>query len=255
MVDTNSRQAIEGFMHGIQEIADIIEREDPDVLLFPVKGAVPIVDLLLMVDPAIAQREYQYLPASSTIVDTNANIKGWFKKYLADQHTMGEHQSFLSIDEVASGNSAARVARQMRNAAIEFLNEQGVRDTGSEVSYRTIGIEDARYSEKQKPYQKLNDLGIVIPVSVPAIITMDRPSLTPLILTPIPKHPQSKVLPVMESVNVTSDYLTFLERCATAIGKNPEQIVRQPTAKIRASERFLLPQYASVEAYQDFARK
>lgn len=255
MIAGISYKIFDAYVKGMIEVGRKVREHNPNVLLYPVRGAVPVADVLSIIDPSINTIPHEYVPASSTIVDTNRVIHSWFKKFLEESHVIGDRQSILSIDEVLSGHSVYRVSNQVRRAVADYAHERGVsleRIMG-EVDYKSIGIEDTRHRAAGKPMQKhygrLVGQGIVIPVQVPENVTMDKDDFCPLKLVRIPGHRFGSHLPIMEEFRVTTRYLDFLKAIATAVGRDITTVQLQSPADIQHSERYLPAEYQSVEAY------
>tara|TARA_Y100000310_G_scaffold335946_1_gene419251 strand:+ start:97 stop:900 length:804 start_codon:yes stop_codon:yes gene_type:complete len=254
MVDTKSQKTLESFVKGIMDLDQMMEESHPDILIYPIKGAIPIADLLRIVNPGIESYHSEYMPSSSTIEDTNKVINQWFYNFLEDQHIRGEPQTIISIDEVVSGSSVTRVHKQVRKAIQEYTHKTGI--DPSEINFQSLCIEDSRHIKAGKhlhnSYKKLIREGKAIPVKVEANLVMDRPEYCPLKLQRIPEHMHGKCLPIMDSYSTSKDYLDFLKRFATEIGQDLQTVHLQRPAKILESERFLPEKYKSLKNYIDF---
>ena len=252
MVDPNSHKTMENFAQGIIDVNSKIHELNPDVLLYPIRGAIPIVDLLRIVDPSISGMNHEYVPASSTIENVDGILHDWFLNYLREQHVLGEKQSFLGIDEVVSGQSVFRVARQLRRAIGDYANEKNVlfQDILEEISYHSVGIQDMRHVRVGKPmdknYSALVERGTLFPVEVMTNLVMDKPLLCPLKLARIPGHRYAKCYPVMTDYNVSREYIDFLTKFAHEIGQDISSVSLQSPARIRNSERFLPEKYHEI---------
>jgi len=251
MTDPRAAQTLEGFVKGMIKIADIVQREDPSTLFIPIRGAVPLLDALSIVDPTILSKEHEYLPASSSITDMKQVLYGWLRNYFNETHVAGERQEILSIDEVVSGNSAVRVWKQVKRALADHARDRNL--DPEEFSYKTVGLEDQRYARAGKvhgsQYQQMKEEGRVIPVSVPMIVTMDRPELCPVKLVTIPTEHVANRLPVMAEFAMSPQYLELLENLCSIVGRNFADVEFQRVGMIRASERFVPKRYFSLENY------
>ena len=121
----------------------------------------------------------------------------------------------------------------------------------SHISYVSIGIEDSKLGTETRPRQKqyleLRKNGAIIPVSVEAIISMDKPDLCPARYKPLTERQNARghvcYSPVVENFLVTDSYLTLLEDIAKVSGKNPEKISPVNMRRILESSDFLDEQY------------
>ena len=119
------------------------------------------------------------------------------------------------------------------------------------ISYVSIGVEDAKLGTESKPrqrqYLEICKDGGIIPVSVKAIISMDKPDLCPARYKPLPERQGVRghicYSPVVEDFLVTDDYLTLLEDIARVAGKNPDNISPVNMRRILQSSKFLDDKY------------
>ena len=240
------QKLMEDFARGMQEISDIIDRERPDLLIFPLRGAVPIADLLRIINPSIGSFPSEYMPASSSISETDYVIREWTKNALRDYHVPGENLKILTIDEVKSGQSVCRVSRRMKQARDEYRKENGILRKDGNIEIKSIGIVDLRHEksgkEYDKNYVKLLGQGFIIPVRVNQNLVMDRRELCPVILEHNPDdHPH--YLPTMKEFRMTVQYLAFLRQFGAVVGQNVEGVDLQNPLKIKHSERLLPLKY------------
>ncbi len=252
MVDPRSPETIRAFAKSVGDIADIIQKENPATLLIPLKGAVPLIDVLSIMDSAVLDREHEYIPASSSMVDVKHILYSWMRNYLEETHIAGTQQYLLSLDEVKSGNSAMRVWKQVNRAIADHAREHKLEK--EEFVYRTVGLEDQRhFTERKKEYNdaylRMKKEGIIISVPVPMIITMDRPELCPINLVNIPGERAHKALPVMQTFAMTPEYLQLLESICSIVGRDFADVEFQRVGAIRASEHYLPEKYTSLESY------
>jgi len=119
------------------------------------------------------------------------------------------------------------------------------------ISYVSIGVEDSKLGTEARPRQReylgLRENGDVIPVSVEAIISMDKPNLCPARYKLLSEKQGVRghvcYSPVVEDFLVTDAYLTLLENIAKIGGKNPEKISPVNMRRILESSNFLDDQY------------
>ncbi|RLE43208.1 hypothetical protein DRJ48_01560 [Candidatus Woesearchaeota archaeon] len=255
MVDPNSHKTLEDFVDGITRLDDAIRELNPDYILYTIRGAVPIADLLRIVDPQIATWEHEYLPASSSIIDTTDVIYQWFLNFLRETHVVGHPQSIVTIDEIVSGNSVSRVYKQVARAISDYAREVGLtpQQAMEEIVYHSIGLLDKSKAPNEemmaKRYRQLVDDGVVIPVEVTANIVMDKPKLCPLKMQRIPNSRSGKFLPVMAKFEHTPEYMELLQRFANYVGQDIANVSLQSPLKVQQSERFLPEKYRSLRNY------
>lgn len=271
--------SIDNFVEGIFNVRDHIHSEKPDLLLAPIRGAIPIIDLLHLIDPEMSGMEMEFPPASSIIADTNTVLEEYIINMLYEyEDGRVDKESplkMLCIDEVSSGASARRVQKVISKAKREYFrrvitgimhnaeltkNEQeeylqsAQSMAEANVDYKTIGIVDLRYQKAGKPlnngYKRLTEDGILIPVNVDENIVMDRPELCPIKLQEIPNHRFGACLPVMKEWKYSEEYLNFLDLFARSAGVDPANITLLNPYKVRNSERFLPDKYKKLDAYE-----
>src|SRR3989344_5299547 len=226
----NDQNLLEDFGRCIEKVSNLIEEIDPCIIIYPIKGAVPIADLLRIINPSISGRYNEYIPTSSTIVDTNQVIYGWFRNFIEEEHVVGEEQTIITIDEVVSGSSIVRASKQNSIAIKDKRNERDGK-----------GLNNG--------YLKIRNIGFVKEVDVEENLVMDKPDLCPLRLVRIPEHRFGKNLPVMDTYCINQEYLNFLNRFASFFGQDLSVVDLQNPEKIRQSERFLPEKYKSLENY------
>jgi len=251
----NDQNLLEDFGRCIEKVSNLIEEIDPCIIIYPIKGAVPIADLLRIINPSISGRYNEYIPTSSTIVDTNQVIYGWFRNFIEEEHVVGEEQSIITIDEVVSGSSIVRASKQIRRAINDYGRTKCItnEDLCKEIVYHSIAIKDKRNERDGKGlnngYLKIRNIGFVKEVDVEENLVMDKPDLCPLRLVRIPEHRFGKNLPVMDTYCINQEYLNFLNRFASFFGQDLSVVDLQNPEKIRQSERFLPEKYKSLENY------
>ena len=163
----NDQNLLEDFGRCIEKVSNLIEEIDPCIIIYPIKGAVPIADLLRIINPSISGRYNEYIPTSSTIVDTNQVIYGWFRNFIEEEHVVGEEQSIITIDEVVSGSSIVRASKQIRRAINDYGRTKCItnEDLCKEIVYHSIAIKDKRNERDGKGlnngYLKIRNIGFV----------------------------------------------------------------------------------------------
>ena len=259
-MDPNSRKAIEDFVTSMQEVARLIKQRNPDVIVAPMFGAVPFIDVLGVIDDAFPNEKVVYVPASNRVYRLREVLRGTFQNVIREHIPLGG--SLLSLDEVVSGNSLMRVYKQFEAARVAYANEATVTTFGPDVdfrlpavkeyrdalitsiNYRSIGVVDSklqRQGRQQNPeYQRLVDSHIVIPVQTPCIVTMDRPEFFPA------RYKEQKdsegrtvYLPVVEQFQVSQPYIDLLITVADMMGKDRNVVTMHNLARIRNSYQYV----------------
>jgi hypothetical protein len=237
------------FAQGIITMSDIIERENPDILIYPLRGAVPIADFLRIVNPGISAFPSEYMPASSSISETDYLIKEWTKNAIEDYHVPGEDLKIITLDEIKSGQSVSRVMKRMKQAREAYRRDNNLQRNSGNIDIKSIGLLDLRHEKSgnkyQKPYLKLVENGVVIPVPINQNIVMDRPEFCPLELE-INENDRPHYLPIMKQYVMSTGYLDLLRQFGTVVGQNLDSISLQNPDGIVKSQRFLPDKYKNM---------
>ena len=259
-MDPNDHKTIERMVAAFEQVADVIREQNPDCIIAPMMGAVPFIDILNIIDPDFPNDKVEYVPASSKLYRMRDVLRSAFgnliEAYAPDQGL------FLSLDEVVSGNSLVRVYKQFETARNEYAmkktrtvfgEDTDFRKDGTKafyqelcasIKYKSIGVVDPKLQRQgkiqNKEYQEIVERGIVIPVETQGIVTMDRTDFFPAQY----KKEQDDTgayftLPVVESFQVSADYLTFLRTVAGIVGKNPDEVTVHNMGKIINSHQLV----------------
>ena len=239
---------MENFADGITKLSNTIVKENPDLLIYPIRGAVPIVDFLKITNPEIGTYDTEYMPSSSSISNTDEIILNWSKNAYKLYHVPGENLKIVTIDEIKSGNSVSRALRRMKQARRQYRLENNLCRNDGDLNIKSIGLLDLRFEKEQKhrgnknpyqkPYLKLLENKEIIPIPVNENIVMDRPEYCPLILQRDPNNP-GHFLPKFKEYRISIIYLDLLKQFASIIGQKLDIIYLQNPEQIRNSERFL----------------
>ncbi len=247
-------KSLDSFVQGMIEVDYEINKYNPDHIFVPLMGSAPFIDCLNIFDDDFDNEIIEYIPASSKLKDMKSVLRTWFKNFLKENYF--PKMKVLSIDEVISGNSLQRVYKQFLNGKRDFFEERSIKyfnelnqnyiDKESEnITYKSIGVVDSTLQKKKgkqnKKYQKLREKGVVIPVRVKRIITMDRPEFI------IAKYKTEKIngsgkrvfYPEIDSFEVSPQYMNFLKEFASLIGKDPNQVTVRNIGKIMDSNKYL----------------
>lgn len=109
------------------------------------------------------------------------------------------------------------------------------------IDYHGIGIEDSKKkNNRTKQYDDIKKEGGIIPVSVEAIVTMDKPDLCPARYKRIKEsHGYLMNTPLVEDFVVTPNYVAFLSNLATISGKSCDQVNPVNFKRILESSNYL----------------
>jgi len=107
-----------------------------------------------------------------------------------------------------------------------FFKEILTNCLNTKLKYKTVGIEDSKVDNKCRVYKKLIEDGIVIPVKVLSIITMDNPKYCPVQLEPLESTRKNCVQfsPKVKEVTITPEYMEFLSNIAKMVGRDPSKV-------------------------------
>lgn len=257
---TYDYKTLESFVRSFERADEIIKEKNPDCIIAPMFGAVPFIDILNIINDEFPNEKVEYIPASNRVYRLRETLRSAFKKLIEAYTPNGG--SFLSIDEVVSGNSLQRVYKQFEAARLEYANDRTIRTYGQttdfrlefikdfrdeivkSIRYNSIGIVDPkmdRQKKKKSPvYEKLVEEGIAIPVLTRGIITMDNTDFFPAKYK-ISRTNEGNIvnLPVVENFEISKVYIDFLKQVAEVVGKDPNSITVANIGKISESYKWV----------------
>jgi len=259
-MDPNEERNIEDFVENLEKVSEKIKEEKPDCIIAPMMGAIPFIDILNIIDENFPNEKVEYIPASSKIYKMREVLRESFKNLIRNYYS--EDSKFLSLDEVVSGNSLKRIYKQFDAARTEIANQKTIEDFGDKVNfreknvqdyrnqiinslqYKSIGIVDSkkrRLGEKMnKEYEELVNKKIAIPINTNCIVTMDRVNYFPVKYKKYKnKEDEDIILPVVEKIEITGEYMNFLGKVAQIVGKNPEDQTIHNIFKIKKSYQWV----------------
>lgn len=262
-MDPHNRETIEKMVRAFERIAQIIQEKNPDCIIAPMLGAVPFIDILNIIDDDFPNNKVEYVPASSKLHRLRDVLRASFTTLIDAYAPNGG--SFLSLDEVVSGNSLVRVYKQFEAARINYATAKTVQTYGPKVDFRdqavqsyrqgiikdikyeTVGIVDPKLERKNKPqnreYLALVQQGIVHPVQTDGIVTMDRTDFFPAKYKTRADARQGVLyLPQIESFEINHEYITFLQTIAGMVGKDPALVTAHNIGKILQAHRLVPPE-------------
>jgi len=259
-MDPNEYKTVESFVKSFEKVYEIIKEKDPDCIIAPIFGAVPFIDVLNVVDEQFANNKVEYVPASNRVYRLRDVLRGAFENIIDEYAPDGG--SFLSIDEVISGNSVQRVYKQFDAARTNYANKKTVQTYGENanfedenvsrfrdsvkesIKYNSIGIVDSkmdRLGKRKEPcYYELLEEKVIIPVNTDCIVTMDRTDFFPAKYK-LDKDSEGKsvCLPVIEKFDISAVYIDFLQKVAGILGKDPAKVTVSNIGKIRDSYKWV----------------
>jgi hypothetical protein len=253
-----SDQDLDSFVDGLIEANRAIEREQPDIVLAPMLGAVPLVDALNVVNPQFDNSVVFYVPASSTIKNLNAILPGTVKNLLSDvadpDHFMGEGLKILSIDEVVSGSSIMRLRSKVGEGIklfVQQMKREGFDISEGTIQYMQIAFEHGIHIETGKEWNggykglRESENKSIIPITVDRIITMDDPALCPI--SYIPKRDPAKNTPLVNpDFKVSAEYISLLSRIAAKVGTNPDDVGPRNLGRVMEHQEYIPIRYRNI---------
>jgi hypothetical protein len=268
---------LRSFAYGLVRASQIIEEKQPDIIVAPMRGAVPLIDGINVVNPYFDNSIVYYIPASSCI----KNVKKIFSETLANilleifsiRSLLYRENPFLmlSIDEVVSGNSAIRTIKAVEEGIRIFSSQISERILSSDflvslvspvettekknlllrfikskIKYEAICFEHEYFIKKggkrHLGYNKMVENGTVVPIPVEFILTMDRPSLCPV--SYIRSKTTKWFLPVIDKTfRITDEYLSLLADIASIVGTDPYAVHPSNLKRIFEHQEFIPEQY------------
>src|SRR3989344_5142158 len=219
-MDPNNYKIIENFVRGFEKVDEIIKERNPDCIIAPMFGAIPFIDVLNIINEEFPNEKVEYVPASNKIYRVKDVLRGAFENLIS------KHYSEDGTDFLLPNIKAFRDLR---------LNL---------IRYNTVGIVDSkmkRFSRsKNKSYHELLGRGIVIPIEIDNIVTMDRTDYFPA------KYKQTKdsegknlYLPVVDEFRIENNYVDFLTTVSEILGKDSSNVTVRNIGKIRDSYKLV----------------
>ena len=254
MTDPNSKENLEDFIRGMGEASQVIVDENPDVLIVPMVGSVPFIDVMNIIDDDFPNYKVEYVPASGSIEYLKQVLNQSFDSILEEYSNLSAEYKepkdqketyILSIDEVISGNSMIRGVKAFNGAksrhatqrALEhlgmqrrdFANSEELKNYRNEleekIKFKSIGIEQTHGENKKHPnYLSLREEGIIIPVKVNSIVTMDRHDMMPVKYKVSGSPSNVAYKAELEKIEQTKEYIELLQEVANYVGKGEQSI-------------------------------
>ena len=254
-MDPKNPKTLESFVRSLETVAGLIKQRNPDVIVAPMMGAIPFIDVLNVVDPNFPNDKVVYVPASNKVHKVEQVMAGAFGNIISALTPDGG--SYLAIDEVVSGGSAQNVFKRFGAARSAYSRRKtldlygptanfkdkpvGDHETSvrASIKYNTIGIVDAK-ATKRSAYQEMVDRGIMLPVPTDCIVTMDRTDFLPFgYKTGHDDQGRLVHLPVVDCFTVSPAYIDFLISVSQVLGTNMQDVTVRNMAKIRDSYKWV----------------
>ena len=254
-MDPKNPKTLEGFVRSLERVAALIKERSPDVIVAPMMGAIPFIDVLNVVDPNFPNDKVVYVPASNKVHNVEEVMTGVFGNVISALTPDGG--SYLAIDEVVSGGSAQNVFKRFGAARSAYARRKTLDLYGStanfrdrqvgdhensvraSIKYNTVGIVDAK-AKKRSAYQEMVDRGTMIPVPTDCIVTMDKTDFLPFgYKTDHDDQGRLVHLPVVDCFSVSPAYVDFLISVAQVLGANAQDVTVRNMARIRDSYRWV----------------
>lgn len=258
-MDPNNPTTIEKMVRAFEQVSQTIQEKNPDCIIAPMLGAVPFIDILNIVNDDFPNAKVEYVPASSKLHRLREVLRASFSNLIDAYAPNGG--SFLSLDEVVSGNSLVRVYKQFDTARINYATAKTVQTYGKDVNFRdpavqayrqgliegikyeTIGIVDPKLERKKKTqnreYLALVEQGVVHPIQTDGIVTMDRTDFFPAKYKTRASGQGELYLPQIESFEANQEYMAFLRTVAGIVGKDPALVTAHNIGKILEAHKLV----------------
>lgn len=255
-------QNIKNFLDGMYEGVDFISRFKPDVIIFPIRGALPLEDVLRIIDnSAIGSHKVEYLYSSSSIFEVDdviyysaLNLFNELSHLLIEKYLLDKKLKILVIDEVKSGHSLFRLSNRIRlsfqKKIEDFKSNETLKNVFKDVKisdlidYKCLAIVDESYIKEgkqyQKGYEKMIEHGWVYPIKINKNFFMDRDEY---IAIKLKRRDRNTYYAKMEKFEITKEYIDVLEYVSLKIGRNFDRELLEKAEKILSSERLIPSRY------------
>ncbi len=235
------KKSLEKIVEELRIVDQYIKKEKPNLIVVPLRGAAPFIDILNIIDDEFPNEIVEYIIASSCVKKVREIIKKSLFSLIVDK--LFDGGKIVFIDEVVSGNSLVRIYKQFHAALNEYAERKIISIYGKDVDMtreniqnykeslikkfeeRHIGLVEKKKVNKNKEYLELVNEGIVIPFYVQRIPTRDQPKYRIIHYREKPlEEDRIRYLPEIEKVEASQEYLELLKDVAMIIGKDPESV-------------------------------
>jgi len=234
------------FTKKLKKASSLIRMISPDYIFAPVAGAVPLVDMLYIVDRKFPLNDVEYLPNSSRFRNRTELMERWYKNFYKEKN-ISSKTKIICLDEVLSGSSSVVGYRQFLNSinnlakekSREFTNEVEAYDyhlkrLRKNIDYKIVGFSEQGY-DRNPSFRKLITKGIARTVDFKEIPTIDNVAMNTIRFKEDGKNIQGRVVysPEVERFDITPQYLNLLQSIASHVGADPRNVSPTNFSKIQ----------------------
>jgi len=231
---------------GFRKAADIVRMEKPDVILCPVAGSVPFVDILNILDRKFRLGAVEYVPNSSRFENREELMARWYESFYGSRD-VGEQLKILCLDEVLSGASAVVGFRQFQKSLEERARKKakGLTDESAAIekykrklakyiSYKVLGLAERGY-ERNPEFSRLGNRGLAHVIEFDSIPTIDNVLMNPIRFKVgrVQENGKAIYLPEIERFDITPEYMELLRGIARYAGVDPSTVNPVNLSKIQ----------------------
>jgi len=117
-----SNEALESYIKGMQKVSEILKKEDPDYIVFPMLGSIAFSDTLNVIDGDFPKEKSIYPPASMSRGMRDAT-GGWIYNFL-DSINLKDPIKMIFVDEAKSGNCVRSLANLTEEVIKDYALDQ-----------------------------------------------------------------------------------------------------------------------------------
>lgn len=233
------------FVNGVKKASDLIKMQGPDFIFAPVIGAVPLVDILNIVDRKFPNDDIVYMPNSSRFVNRDELMSNWYTNFY-NRNEVGQPLKIVCLDEVLSGSSALKGYKQfeksLHDRALAKAREIGgtgedvegfQRKLHKKVKYGIVGFAEKGHKRNSR-FNHLINQGLAHVVEFDDIPTIDNVAYNPIRLkVGVKRNGRDTYLPEVDEFVATDTYMSFLQDIASYVGANPNDVQPGNYARIK----------------------
>lgn len=242
-----TREELESFVKGLKKAATVIRSRSPDIVLAPMRGSIPFIDIIALVDRKFDYSSVYYPPTSSCFDNVNDVTQAWFMNMLGEQQ-LEEKLAIVALEEVVSGSSVIRgynnfltSLKRIAEGHYESFADQRrmLSSLKRNLDYHVVGI--AQHAPRAKAYDDLKRDKKVTEIPVDSIITMDELALNPARYEQANTGQDGRLLfnPRVVSFDVTEEYMGLLKDTARLVGADPSKVQPVNMARIMHTCHYL----------------
>lgn len=233
------------FVRGVKKASDLVKMQGPDFIFAPVIGAVPLVDILNIVDRKFPNDSVIYMPNSSRFVNRDELMSNWYENFYKE-HEFGKPLKIVCLDEVLSGSSALKGYKQFEKSLHDRALAKARAIGGGEgdvegfltklhhkVKYSLVGFAE-RGHKRNNRFNHLMNQGLADIVEFDDIPTIDNVAYNPIRLkVGVKRNGRDTYLPEVDEFVTTDTYMSFLQDIASYVGANPNDVQPGNYARIK----------------------